>query len=291
MIRFADKSSEAEIREMWKICFGDSDAYMDIYFREKYRPENTLIYIDENKKTAASLQMLPFNFLFHNSEIPVAYYSGLCTLPEARKQGFMGALIIESFREMRIRKIPLAILVPQDNSVMRYYEKFGFARTFDAGQPQLSLRNLLEKHNGNLDSAYQEFDAIYRHKDMTVQKTFEDFRAIVEEAELEGFPSKESLTGMARILDAEALFTVFAKTYPKKSFSIDIHDDLILENNVSFFIEKGDVRKSKNNVNCDFSVEINELAQLLLGYHISEKEEKHQAIFPEKNPQIHFMLE
>ena len=291
MIRFADKSSESEVRAMWKICFGDPDAYIDLYFREKYRPENTLVYIDEKKRTVASLQMLPFESTFHDSEIPLVYFSGLCTLPEARNRGIMGALINESFKEMQIRKIPLAVLVPQDNTVMRYYEKFGFVQTFDAGQPQPSLKKLLEKNAGNLQSAYREFDAMYRHRDMTVQKTFDDFRAIVEEAELFDFPEKKSLTGMARIIDAEALLSTFAKSNLRHNFSIAVNDDLISENKASFFIENGNVRKLEYGIGCDFKVEINDLAQLLFGYHISEKEERYQALFPEKNPQIHFMLE
>ncbi|HBK95633.1 MAG TPA: GNAT family N-acetyltransferase, partial [Porphyromonadaceae bacterium] len=34
---------------MWKTVFGDSDEYMEIYFREKYRNENTLIYFESGK--------------------------------------------------------------------------------------------------------------------------------------------------------------------------------------------------------------------------------------------------
>ena len=40
MIQIADDTTKQEVRAMWKICFGDSDAYMDIYFNHKYRNEN-----------------------------------------------------------------------------------------------------------------------------------------------------------------------------------------------------------------------------------------------------------
>ena len=30
MIQFADDNTKQEVRDMWKICFGDSDAYMNI---------------------------------------------------------------------------------------------------------------------------------------------------------------------------------------------------------------------------------------------------------------------
>ena len=64
MIHFADDSTKQAVRDMWKICFGDPDAYMNIYFNHKYRNENTLIYI-QDQKPVASLQMLFFNFTFY----------------------------------------------------------------------------------------------------------------------------------------------------------------------------------------------------------------------------------
>jgi hypothetical protein len=49
MIQFAEDSTKQEVWDMWKKVFGDSDDYMEIYFRHKYRNENTLIYFDNGK--------------------------------------------------------------------------------------------------------------------------------------------------------------------------------------------------------------------------------------------------
>ena len=59
MIQFADDLTKQAVRDMWKEVFGDSDDYMDIYFKHKYQNENTLIYIEDNKPVA-SLQLLIF---------------------------------------------------------------------------------------------------------------------------------------------------------------------------------------------------------------------------------------
>ena len=165
---------------MWKTVFGDSDEYMEIYFREKYRNENTLIYFDQGK-AVSSLQMLPFNFSFHGSEISIAYFSGLCTLPEARRKGFMGELIKKAFDVMVKKDIPLAILVPQDAGVMSFYRPFGFKQTFNAGTALPDLRQIVSESE-NLETAYSTFDSFFRNQDMTVQKSFDDFRVIAEEA-------------------------------------------------------------------------------------------------------------
>ncbi|HBU45953.1 MAG TPA: GNAT family N-acetyltransferase, partial [Porphyromonadaceae bacterium] len=58
MIHYADNTTRQQVYDMWKTVFGDSDEYMEIYFREKYRNENTLIYF-ESGKAVSSLQMLP----------------------------------------------------------------------------------------------------------------------------------------------------------------------------------------------------------------------------------------
>lgn len=289
MIHYADNTTRQQVYDMWKTVFGDSDEYMEIYFREKYRNENTLIYF-ESGKAVSSLQMLPFDFSFHGSEIPVAYFSGLCTLPEARQKGFMGSLIKKSFGEMDEKGIPLAILVPQDKTVMKFYRQFGFTQTFNAGIPLPNLQKIMVESE-NLHNAYEIFDSFFRQRDMTVQKTPDDFRAIVEEAALFDFPVKKGLMAMSRITDAEKLLIIFAKKYPQIKVSVKVSDPIIGKNNAVFAIKNGSVSKSSKKETTHFYVEIDALTQLLLGYKTSEFSNDYRLVFPEKQPLIGFMME
>ena len=289
MIHYADNTTRQQVYDMWKTVFGDSDEYMEIYFREKYRNENTLIYF-ESGKAVSSLQMLPFDFSFHGSEIPVAYFSGLCTLPEARQKGFMGSLIKKSFGEMDEKGIPLAILVPQDETIMKFYRQFGFTQTFNAGIPLPNLQKIMVESE-NLPNAYEIFDSFFRQRDMTVQKTPDDFRAIVEEAALFDFPVKKSLMGMSRITDVEKLLIIFAKKYPQIKVSVKVSDPIIGKNNAVFAIKNGSVSKSSKKGTTHFYVEIDALTQLLLGYKTSEFSNDYRLVFPEKQPLIGFMME
>jgi len=289
MIHYADDTTRQQVYDMWKTVFGDSDEYMEIYFREKYRNENTLIYF-ESGKAVSSLQMLPFDFSFHGSEIPVAYFSGLCTLPEARQKGFMGSLIKKSFGEMDEKGIPLAILVPQDETIMKFYRQFGFTQTFNAGIPLPNLQKIMVESE-NLPNAYEIFDSFFRQRDMTVQKTPDDFRAIVEEAALFDFPVKKSLMGMSRITDVEKLLIIFAKKYPQIKVSVKVSDPIIGKNNAVFAIKNGSVSKSSKKETTHFYVEIDALTQLLLGYKTSEFSNDYRLVFPEKQPLIGFMME
>lgn len=291
MIQFADDTIKQEVWDMWKTCFGDPDTYMELYFRHKYRNENTLLYMDEGR-AVASLQMLPYRFTFCDVEIPVLYLSGLCTLPQARRKGYMRRLLRMSFTEATKREIPLMLLVPQEPWLLHYYDTVGFAQTFDAGsEPLPSLKKLTDASPGDLHAAYRKFDTLYRQRDMTLQKSFDDFSAIVEEAALYHFAPRHNLTGMARVTDAEKLLSLFAHRYPEKTFSVCLQDELMQRNNGLFTLTGGEAYRASHYEGAIITLNIRDLAQLLLGYHTAERGEPQRSLFPEKKPQLHFMLE
>lgn len=290
MIRYITPTTQHQIQEMWKVCFGDSQPYFDIYFREKYSNENTLAYFLEDK-VVASLQLLHYNFTYCGTEIPIAYISGACTLPQARKKGYMEDLLKEAFHEIANRNIPLSILVPEEEWLLGFYNKYEYAQTFDAGADVVSLDHLMEQYPNNLPAAYKAFDSLFRNKEMTVQKTFDDFSVIVEEAAGYDFPPKKSLTGMARVIDARLMLELFAKHYPNKSFSVEVTDAILSQNNLYLALNHGHVTTTQSKLPIHLNLTISHLAQALLGYHTSENENLFKGIFPEHLPQMHYMLE
>lgn len=293
MIQFADKSTQHQVWDMWKSVFGDSDDYMNIYFRDKYKNENTLLYM-VGDKAVASLQMLSYDFTFHGVEIPIIYLSGLCTLPEFRGNGYMKMLILRSYEVASERGVPLMVLVPQESWLLNFYDKYGFAQTFDESAKELpSLKNILEINKGNIEASYKDFDSHFRNQDMTVQKTLSDFMSIEEEAALFSYPAKKNLRGMTRVVDAKKLLLIYALSNQEHEFSLNVEDEFIVENRVQFTIKNGEVlenyfseKGSESN-----SVDIRVLTQLLLGYHTSKMKAPLSTYFPEKTPQMHFMME
>lgn len=290
MINYITPKTQHQIPEMWKACFGDSQPYFDIYFREKYKNENTLAYFEDDK-AVASLQLLHYNFTYCGTEIPIGYISGACTLPEARKKGYMANLLKRALHELLEREIPLSILVPEEEWLLQFYNKYGYAQTFDKGQEVLSLKELMIRNSDDLYPAYKEFDSLFRDEEMVVQKTFDDFRVVVEESAGYDYPLKKSLTGMARVIDSRRLLELFAKRYPDRSFSIEVTDDILFQNNISLTIQDGTVSETKSKLSVHLNLTIYNLAQALLGYHTKEKENLLKGVFPEHQPQMHFMME
>lgn len=281
MIKFADKHSEAVVRNMWKICFEDTDEFIDLYFSQKYKEENTLIFF-EGDIAAASVQMLPYTINFYGEEIPFSYISGACTLPEYRKKGYMEKLLIRTFCVMLERNIPLSILIPAEDWLYGFYSKYGYTKTFDNGTEQIPIREILDKHSNNVEAAYKEFDFLFRSKNLCIQKSPEDFYTIVDEYKNDGYPPKYNLSGMARIIDVNYLLSIFEKKHPDKSFSISVLDPLLEKNNNTFSINKGGKK---------LEMDISMLTRLLFGFHTNELSSEYSYTFEEQSPIMNLMLE
>lgn len=282
MIQFANKNTAAEVRSMWKICFEDTEEYMDLYFSRQYKNENTLIYWMDNR-AVASLQMLPYSIRLYGEVIPFYYLAGLCTLPEYRNKGYMGKLIRESFSIMKERGIALSILVPAEDWLFGYYEKYGFETTFDKGTKDIGFNKFLKKHESNLPNAYQEFNKIYQQKDFCVLKSEKDFETIVQEYIQDNRPPKYNLGGMSCIIDPLSILKLYAKKNGDKSFRIKVEKRI-------FQISEGLVTQNQSS-GFDIEVNINRLTRLLFGFHTSELSKEYSSLFEEHHPVLNLMLE
>lgn len=285
MIKFATKDTQEEVRSMWKTCFDDSDEYMDIHFSRKYKNENTLILSDSSP--VASLQMIPYNITYYKSLIPFSYISGACTLPEARKKGYMEQILLHSFGVMSERNIPITILIPAEDWLFNFYEKYGYAQCFDADEKPIRIKEILERNDFNIDKSYTDFQSIYSELDFCVQKSQQDFETLILENELDDFADQFNQVAMVRIIDAERMLSIFAESNPSKTFIIEVSDPLLSENNKILKIKKGTCSVATSSH--DFSVSIDQLSQLLFGYNIESFGSPFTELFDTHQPIINLM--
>lgn len=290
MIQLADQKTETEVRRMWKICFEDSDEFMDLYFSKKYKNQNTLIYIEEGK-AVASLQILPYQFTFCGVEIPTSYISGACTLPEYRNRGYMGKLLLAAFKLMQERNIPLAILIPAEEWLYSYYARYGFETVFESDEKVIPLKEIIEQSNSNLNTAYSVFDKLFRNKDFCVQKTNDDFITIVQDAELDDFPSKTNLSGMARVIDINCLLSIYGMKHSKTICSLKIDDRIIEKNSGYYEINSGKFNAAKMSVKNPLCLDVSLLCRLLFGFRLNELPKDISRYFVPQQPIMNLMLE
>jgi GNAT superfamily N-acetyltransferase len=124
------KTKKEQIISLWKEAFGDSDAFMHLYFDVVYRDENALV-IEKEGRVLSSLQMLPYTMTFYGEEISVAYICGACTAPSEQGKGLMKQLLQNAFHEMRRRNMALSALIPAEKWLFNYYRSQGYTEVFE----------------------------------------------------------------------------------------------------------------------------------------------------------------
>ncbi len=129
MIRLADNSMIADLRQIRKECFGEDEAYLDFYFTQRFRPEYTLVYL-ENNRAVASLTMLPCTLVTPRQSIPASYIYAVATLPAFQRRGISAQLSQKAEELLKSQDIGAAVLVPASDSLFTFYKNQGYATLF-----------------------------------------------------------------------------------------------------------------------------------------------------------------
>ena len=114
-------TSTEPLRLLWKQAFGDSDSYLDTFFRIGYSPERCFQATLEGK-TAGALYWFDCQF----GDGKIAYLYAVATEEAYRGQGVCRALMEHTHRHLQCLGYSGAILVPGSESLFRFYEKLGY---------------------------------------------------------------------------------------------------------------------------------------------------------------------
>ena len=205
MISFAKDKQKQTIISIWQTSFPeDSQEFVDMYFADKYKTENTLVYMQDNTLVSC-LQMLPYNMLYYNQICCLSYISGASTLPYYQNKGIMGKLLSQSFLEMKNRGDVFSILIPQEHWLIAFYQKYGYIHCFE-------------------------------HFSTPAYDCTDCFLDIFAFLELDNMPVNEV---MVRVLDVEKALRIYASFNTDLQVAIKVNDSQIAENNGIFYIHNG----------------------------------------------------
>ncbi|GAD05353.1 acetyltransferase [Porphyromonas crevioricanis JCM 15906] len=123
MLHLSDKGLSA--RSLWEICFNDPAVFVNLYFSEVYKDDNTLLlYEEKGEKAVAHVQMIPYQLHFSSKEpMQASYISGACTHPEYRNRGFMSQLMQEALQMMYAKGDIYSFLIPAEPWLFDFYQK------------------------------------------------------------------------------------------------------------------------------------------------------------------------
>lgn len=97
-----------QVRNVWKTCFQDTDAFIDTYFTSAVSIENGMGFFDAGK-LLSDMFMFDITADISGMTYPSQFIAGCATLPEARNQHLMRDLIRAALTNFSERKSARAI--------------------------------------------------------------------------------------------------------------------------------------------------------------------------------------
>lgn len=182
-----------EVKNLWRLCFHEDERFLELYFQQRYRYDNTMI-LQSGEEVISALQMLSYPMTFLNHTVPTAYISGACTHPEFQHKGVMKELLSQSFARMMKEGTLLSTLIPAEPWLYDYYGKSGYAAVFGYNRSVIDLGNCTPPQEDITVKCADSFEGpVYEYlnrkmleRPCCVQHTSEDFKVVLDDLALTG---------------------------------------------------------------------------------------------------------
>lgn len=141
-IRLAKREDLYDLKEVWKLCFGDPDAYIDLYFDNRdWTREIAALEVDG--KAVAMLAMIPVDMVNSDGEIRCAsMIFAVATHPDYQKQGFADRLLEYANQYLFSKGTQVTLLVPAGEDLFQFYGKRGYQNGFFVREAMLKRRDI-----------------------------------------------------------------------------------------------------------------------------------------------------
>ena len=181
-----------QVKALWKVCFDDSEEFVEMYFRLRYKTEVN-VAIKSGDEVISALQMLPYPMTFGGETVQTSYISGACTHPDFRSKGVMRELLSQSFARMLRNGVHFSTLIPAEPWLFDYYARMGYASVFKYSTKEIVLPEFIPSKEiaVSVVSEFQEEVYSYLNKKLSeraccIQHTPEDFQVIMTDLAISG---------------------------------------------------------------------------------------------------------
>lgn len=113
--------AEPQLRRLWQATFGDTDAFLDDFFRTAYTPSRCLCAREEEKIVAA---VYWFGCTCWNR--PIAYLYALAVAEACRGRGIGTVLMKKAHTVLEAQGYAGVLLVPQEAGLQALYARLGY---------------------------------------------------------------------------------------------------------------------------------------------------------------------
>lgn len=178
VVRIAEQKDKSKYKELWKICFGDSDAFCDWFFEHRFSPAYSVV-LEENEEIPSCMQAFPYTVQIRGENVAGAMLCGVSTHPDHRKKGYMGKIFTFEMNHLRDMGCAVAVHTP---AVLPSYFSFGHLPVADAAYLSCNVIPS-QKLSGNIsiisekdwNILYPLYSTFSKKYSGIIQRTEEDF--------------------------------------------------------------------------------------------------------------------
>lgn len=135
--RLAQQEDMNRQKEIWKMCFGDDDHYINFYFNNLYKEDETMLLLYHGD-IAAILRMMPTTIVLpDNGKFKSSMFYAIATHPDYQDRGLSTKIIEYSNQYISNNNVGTSILVPAQESLFGFYSKRGYKEGFYIREDQL----------------------------------------------------------------------------------------------------------------------------------------------------------
>ena len=174
-----------QVKALWKLCFEDSEEFVEMYFKLRYKNEVN-VAIQSGDEVISALQMLPYPMTFCGETVQTSYISGACTHPDFRSKGVMRELLSQSFARMLRNGVQFSTLIPAEPWLFDYYKHMGYASVFQYSVKEMTLPEFIPSKEITVNVVSEPQDEVYSYlnkklseRPCCIQHSAEDFQVIM----------------------------------------------------------------------------------------------------------------
>lgn len=181
-----------QVKALWRLCFGDREEFIEMYFDSRYNNEVN-ITIDSGNEIISALQMLPYPMTFCGQEVSTTYISGACTHPDYRGRGVMRELLSQAFTRMLKSEVLFSTIIPAEPSLFDYYARDGYVPIFRYIEQPIRVSSLkaklptdfeIEQTTEFEEDVYNYLSKKLSERPCCIQHTASDFKIVLNDLAL-----------------------------------------------------------------------------------------------------------
>lgn len=191
------------LRDIWKEAFGDTEVFLDLFFKTAFKPENALAVFEGD----VAVSMLYWFDCEYCGE-KIAYVYAVATAKKYRGKGICKAMLENLHKLLKARAYEGALLVPGNKKLFEFYKKLGYITCCsvdyfecDASNQKTEIRIITKSQYAKLRREYLPKRSVVQEKEnLDFLATYASFYT-GENFLLAAYKDKNKLTGVEYLGD------------------------------------------------------------------------------------------